>query len=80
MSSKNISLALTNQALQDLTGALSECSAVVGEQQINAGQKDQDYHKKIEEAQQKIELLTQSSQDAIEHIRHLAAKLDKVIS
>ena len=80
MSNKNISLAMTTQALKDLTSALSECSAVIGERQICAEQKDKEYQKKLSEAQQKIDLLTQCSQNAIENINELAAKLDKVLS
>ena len=80
MSNKNISLTLTMQALKDLTSALSECSAEIGEQRINAEQKNKEYQKKLDEAQQKINLLAQSSQNAIENMNELAAKLDKVLS
>ena len=80
MSTKNISLSLTTQALKEMNSALSECSAVLNQVKINAGQKDAEYEKKLAEAQNKIDILTQSSQNAIENINELASKIDKVLS
>ena len=80
MSSKNISLTKTAEALKELTSALSDCSAAISEQQINAGQKDADFQKKLAEAQAKIDMLTQSSQNTIANINELTAKIDKVLN
>lgn len=80
MSSKNISLTKTAEALKELTSALSDCSAAVSEQQINAGQKDADFQKKLADAQAKIDMLTQSSQNTIANINELTAKIDKVLN
>ena len=80
MSTKNISLSLTTQALKEMNSALSECSAALNQVKINAGQKDAEYEKKLAEAQNKIDILTQSSQNAIENINELASKIDKVLS
>ena len=80
MSAKNISLTLTSQALKELNSALSDCSAALNEKKINAGQKDAEYEKKLALAQQKVDLLTQSSQNAIANINELTAKLDKALS
>ena len=80
MSGKNISLIKTTEALKELASALSDCSAAVSEQQINAGQKEADYEKKLTEAQNKIDMLTQTSQNAIDNINELASKIDKVLS
>lgn len=79
MSGKNILLAKTTDALRDLAGALSDCSAALSLQKINAGQKDAQYQAKLTEAQNKIEMLTQSSQNAIANINELSAKIDKVL-
>lgn len=79
MSGKNILLAKTTDALKDLTSALSDCSAALSLQKINAGQKDAQYQAKLIEAQNKIEMLTQSSQNAIANINELSAKIDKVL-
>ena len=79
MSGKNISLSQTQQALKELSSALSDCSAVLNEKKINAEQKDADYQAQLSKAQQKIEMLSQSSQNAINNINELTAKLDKVL-
>lgn len=79
MSSKNISLSQTNLAFKELSGALSECSRILNEKKINAEQKDVTYKKQLENAQQKIDMLRQSSQNAINNINELAAKLDKAL-
>jgi len=80
MSGKNISLIKTTEALKELASALSDCSAAVSEQQINAGQKDADFQKKLAEAQAQIDMLTQSSQNAVANINELAAKIDRVLN
>ncbi len=80
MSGKNILLVKTTEALKNLTSSLSECSAALNIQRINAGQKDADWQAKLAEAQTKIEMLTQSSQNAIANINELSAKIDKVLN
>lgn len=80
MSAKNISIPKTIAALKDLSASLSACSAVVGEKKINADQKDAAYQNRLSLAQQKIDMLMQSSQNTIENINNLAAKIDKVLN
>ncbi len=80
MSAKNISLPKTMAALKDLSASLSACSAVVGEKKINADQKDTVYQNRLSSAQQRIDILMQSSQNAIDNINELAAKIDKVLN
>ena len=80
MSSKNISLERTRQALKSLNSALSECSSLLNEKQLSAEQKDAEYRRQLDVAQKKIDILKQSSQNAIANINELAAKLDKVLS
>ena len=80
MSNKNISLSLTSQALKELGSALSECSLVLNEKKINAEQKEEVYRNKLTKAQEKIDMLTQCSQNAIANINELTIKLDKVLS
>ena len=80
MSTKNISLERTSAALQELVGALSACSAISNEKQINAGIKESEYQQKLQNAQEKITMLTQSSQNVIANINELTAKIDKVLS
>ena len=80
MSSKTISLEQTRLALKSLASALSECSAALNEKKILAEEKSTQYRQQLDAAQQKISLLTQSSQNAIANINELAAKLDKVLS
>lgn len=79
MSGKNILLAKTTDALKDLASALSDCSAALSLQQINTGQKDASYQAKLADAQAKIDMLTQSSQNAIANINELSSKIDKVL-
>lgn len=80
MSSKNISLPLTLQALKNLGSALSECSAALNEQKINAEQKDAACQAQLDNAQYKIDILRQSAQNTVANINELAAKLDKVLN
>ena len=80
MSTKNISLAKTATALKDISGALSACSAILNEKKINAGQKDAVYRQNLAQAQAKIDILVQSSQNTIENINDLAAKIDRVLN
>ena len=79
MSGKNILLAKTTDALKNLASALSDCSSALSMQQINAGQKDATYQAKLTDAQAKIDMLTQSSQNTIANINELSAKIDKVL-
>lgn len=79
MSNKNISLPLTTQALKELNSALSECSSALNIIKINAETKDASYKQKLSEAQNKIDILTQSSKNAIENINELTAKIDRVL-
>ena len=58
MTSKNISLEQTSAALRELTSALSDCSAILNEKQINAGEKEAEYQKKLQIAQNKIDMRT----------------------
>lgn len=70
----------TSAALQELVSALSACSAVSNEKQINAGAKEAEYQQKLQNAQEKIDMLTQSSQNVIANINELTAKIDKVLN
>ncbi len=78
MSSKNISLAKTAEALKELNSALSACSQLAGEKLINAEQRNNEQQKQLDTAQKKIEMLTACSQNAVANINELVAKLDKV--
>ena len=80
MTPKNISLEQTMTALKELTGALSACSAVLNEKKINAGEKDAAYQRDLQNAQEKIDILAQSFQNAIANINELTAKIDKVLN
>jgi len=52
----------------------------LNEKQLSAEQKDAEYRRQLDVAQKKIDILKQSSQNAIANINELAAKLDKVLS
>jgi hypothetical protein len=80
MSAKNISLEKTSAAIRELMSALSACSAVLNEKKINADAKEAEYQQKIQLAQNKIDMLKQSSQNTIACIDELAAKIDKVLN
>lgn len=77
--SKNISLEKTSLALKELNSALSACSQILEEKQINAGQKEKAFQKQLADAQEKSRLLAQASRNAVSNINELAAKLDKVL-
>ena len=80
MSIKNISLEKTMAALGELKSALSACSAVLNEKQITADAKNAEYQQKLQFSQDKINMLEQSSQNAIANINELVAKIDKVLN
>ena len=78
MSSKNISLVKTAEALKELNSALSAYSQLAGEKLINAEQRNNEQQKQLDTAQKKIEMLMACSQNAVANINELVAKLDKV--
>lgn len=79
-SRKNISLEKTSLALKELNSALSACSQILEEKQINAGQKEKAFQEQLEAERKKSSLLLQASQNAVSNINELAAKLDKVLN
>ena len=80
MNGKNISLTQTTIALKELGSALSDCTEILNEKKINADNKNIEYENKLNEAQRKIEILTQGSQNTIDNINNLVAKLDEVLN
>ena len=79
MDSKNITLEKTIIALKELNSALSECSSILSEKQINAEQQGNEHKKLLDDANKKIELLKQGSKNTIDNINELVVKLDKVL-